>query len=271
MAWIESHQELARHPKTLRLARRLGVSVPAAIGHLQLLWWWAMDFAPDGSLTAFDDAEIADAVMWDGSPDALIDALSAAKFIDCAPDGEGYVIHDWQDYAGRLIERRRQDAERKRTSRGRPPDVTAPSGVTVPNRTVPDPTGPDPLPQPPPATEREGEGALPRAAQTRKTTRRLDSDANGHAPTAVAHSPPGGRSNGATRREGPVLDGRQGWAGCPAGCPTNHGGPRAANNLGGDWLALPDDQRPPWPEFLARHGRSDLADVPAPEPAMQES
>lgn len=68
-----------------------------------------------------------------------------------------------------------------------------------------------------------------------------------------------------------MLNGRNGWMGCPAGCPMNHGGPLAAKGLGGDWLALPDDQRRPWPEFVAQHGRPDLADQPAPTPATQEA
>ena len=32
MAWIELHQALVAHPKTKRLARRLGVNLPTAIG-----------------------------------------------------------------------------------------------------------------------------------------------------------------------------------------------------------------------------------------------
>jgi hypothetical protein len=67
-----------------------------------------------------------------------------------------------------------------------------------------------------------------------------------------------------------VLNGRDGWMGCPAGCPANHGGPLAAKFLGEDWLATPAENRPSWPEFLARHGRPDLADVPALQPATQE-
>lgn len=47
MAWIESHQEIWRHPKTKKLARLLGVSVPTAVGHLHGIWYWALDFAQD--------------------------------------------------------------------------------------------------------------------------------------------------------------------------------------------------------------------------------
>jgi hypothetical protein len=61
MAWLESHQDLRDHPKTARLRRRLGVSLPAAIGHLHLLWWWALTYADDGDLSGYDPDVIADA------------------------------------------------------------------------------------------------------------------------------------------------------------------------------------------------------------------
>lgn len=152
MAWIESHQELARHPKTRKLARLLGVSVPAAIGHLHLLWWWAVDYAEDGCLGRYTAEDVADAVLWEGEPQRLWDALHDARWLD---DGaRGVEIHDWPEYAGRLLEARRRDAARKRTARrqpedvrrtsaGQPAEVHSPSGVTVPNRTLPDSTEPD--------------------------------------------------------------------------------------------------------------------------------
>lgn len=165
MAWIESHQELARHPKTLRLARLLGVSVPAAIGHLQLLWWWAMDFASDGSLADFEAEEIATAVMWDGDPDVLVAALLAAKFVDGGPGA--YEIHDWHDYAGRLVTRRQANAERMRNARSHNVQRTsgARAGATVPDLTVPDLTVPDLPPNPPPQAEG---GLAPRGRRRRR-------------------------------------------------------------------------------------------------------
>lgn len=119
MVWIESHQELARHPKTKRLARQLGCSVPAAIGHLHLLWWWATDYASDGDLSVFPPDELADALLWEGDPAALIDGLQQARFLD------GLKIHDWEDYAGRLIDRRYANAERMRKVRATadPPSI----------------------------------------------------------------------------------------------------------------------------------------------------
>ncbi|OAT81085.1 hypothetical protein [Desulfotomaculum copahuensis] len=143
MAWIESHQELARHPKTRKLARILGVSIPTVIGHLHLLWWWAMDYAQEGTLERYDDSDIADAAMWEGDPAQFLDALYTAGFIDQDEHGV-FSIHDWHDYAGRLLEKRRADAERKRSTRHRPMDVQRTSigcptdgagNLTVPNQT----------------------------------------------------------------------------------------------------------------------------------------
>jgi len=54
MAWIESNQEVGRHPKTKKLARLLDISVVTAVGHLHYLWWWALDFAQEGVLTKFE-------------------------------------------------------------------------------------------------------------------------------------------------------------------------------------------------------------------------
>lgn len=114
MAWIESHQEVGRHPKTKKLARLLGVSLPAAVGHLHYFWWWALDFAQDGTLEKYDGYDLADAMQWDGDPDQLVEALISAGYIDDTDDG--LTIHDWGEYAGKLLERRAKDRARKRAA-----------------------------------------------------------------------------------------------------------------------------------------------------------
>jgi len=147
MAWIESHQELRLHPKTRKLARELGISLPQAIGHLHCLWWWALDYAQDGDLSQYEADEIADGAEWQGEPIAFLEALELCGFVT------DKAIHDWQDYAGRLIEKRAADAARKRaarrkdkqpqstdvhrTSAGHPRD----GARTVPNLTVPNHQG----------------------------------------------------------------------------------------------------------------------------------
>lgn len=146
MAWIESHQELARHPKTRRLARALGEALPTVIGRLHLLWWWALDYADDGALGDEAADDLADALMWEGDPSVLWAALVRTRFIDDTADGAR--LHDWDDYAGRLLDKRRAEVERVRrwrdTRNGDPEpnsDVTrnvrVSYGPTVPNQTIP--------------------------------------------------------------------------------------------------------------------------------------
>ena len=110
MAWIESNQELGRHPKMKKLARLLSISWPEAVGYLHYLWWWALDFAQDGDLSKYDANDISDAVLWKRDPEELYNALIEAGFIDKMEDGS-LVIHDWYDYAGKLIEQRQAQAE----------------------------------------------------------------------------------------------------------------------------------------------------------------
>lgn len=154
MAWIESHQSLSRHRKTLRTAGRLSVDRHKLIGHLHELWWWALDnVGADGCLGDVTAYEIATAAEWDGDADAFLDALVEAGFID--KEGGALYLHDWYDYAGKLIERREAERERsrqRRAARRRPEDkptgdrdATAGRPLvdhrktdgTVPNRTVP--------------------------------------------------------------------------------------------------------------------------------------
>lgn len=169
MAWIESHQSLGDHPKTLRAAQMLRIDVAQMVGHLHFLWWWALDYAQNGDISALTPAEIAHAARWkrDAShkarnPEEFVAALETCGrpgFIE--RDGDGLQIHDWQEYAGKLLDRRRKDAERKRggrsdvqrTSSGRPA-LPATDGV----RTVPYQPSPNQPNQPSAAAEGPRDG-----------------------------------------------------------------------------------------------------------------
>ncbi|MCA1781891.1 MAG: hypothetical protein LC679_06865 [Intrasporangiaceae bacterium] len=106
MAWVPSHQELRDHPKVKRAARKAGVPVVQMFGHLHALWWWALDHAPDGDVSRFDDEDIADAAMWEGDPSTLVKAL-----IECGPGDthgfleDGGLLHDWDEYGGAYARR----------------------------------------------------------------------------------------------------------------------------------------------------------------------
>ena len=123
MAWIESHETLRHHPKTRKFARHLGVSLVAAIGHLHCLWWWCLSYAQDGNLSAHDTEDIAEGGAWEGDPNEFIMALLASGFADTV--GEDIILHDWWDYAGKLVDRRvaeRERSRRRRSTEGQPPD-----------------------------------------------------------------------------------------------------------------------------------------------------
>lgn len=115
MAYIPSHQTLRDHPKLKRLARRLGISEVCAIGHLHLFWWWALDYAPNGSLHGRDSLDIAIGANWEGDESQFVDALQECGFVDDL--GGNLALHDWGDYGGRYQEKLEKDRDRKRTAR----------------------------------------------------------------------------------------------------------------------------------------------------------
>lgn len=116
--WIELHQEMPRHPKTLALAQVLKISRREAVGLLIDLWTWGLNCADEtGHLRGITNEGIAMAMDWPGRQAAkLVNAL-----VDCGwIDGENgsYCLHDWADYTSRLSDKRK-DAERKREARKR--------------------------------------------------------------------------------------------------------------------------------------------------------
>ena len=110
--WIKLHSGVFRHPKTLRLARLLHVSPNCAVGELAALWTWTLEYAPTGDLSKYDVEEVAIAV---GCADGFMDAAVAAGYLDKTESG--LTVHDWDDYAGALIDARERNAERMRKAR----------------------------------------------------------------------------------------------------------------------------------------------------------
>lgn len=154
MAWIEIHQTLPRHRKTLSTAGRLSVDRHTIIGHLLELWTWAIDNVPsDGFMGRISFQELAIAADWRGDEKSFVSALIESGFIDENPDG--LWLHDWYEYAGKLLEKREKEKERsknrrstvkkpkvdRRLSDGRPQDRPMVDREkllgTVPNSTVP--------------------------------------------------------------------------------------------------------------------------------------
>lgn len=152
MAWIESHQTLGHHPKTLRLAREWKCSVVAAVGHLHFLWWWCLDFAPNGQIPDESRGVVAQACLWRGDVDRFWAGLEAAGFVEGGCDYT-LSIHDWMDYAGRLIQKREANRHRMREKRAAHVQRTSGARATHVQGLPDQPTGESfqdsPLPTPP--------------------------------------------------------------------------------------------------------------------------
>lgn len=153
MAWIELHQSIWTHKKTLILATELNLEEIYAAAHMAKLWTWALDNAQDGYLIGLPYKVIAYGAGWQKEPDVFVRALINAGWLD--ETDSGLYIHDWEEYAGKLMERRAAERERSRrrraeskslqtrtsdekeTTGGRPADDQQTAVGTVPNRTLP--------------------------------------------------------------------------------------------------------------------------------------
>lgn len=112
---------LVDHPKTRALAKTWGCHPYTVVGFLVKLWGYCLEFQEDGlvdgrPLDVLDELAAPCLATSIGTLPTVREALLRAGFIDA--DGK---LHDWEDYAGALVERRRKDRRRKRLTRGRLP------------------------------------------------------------------------------------------------------------------------------------------------------
>ena len=120
--WIPSQAGLRGDPKTRRATKALGESIAHTVGYLHCLWWWALEYAPDGDLEDFEAEDIADAAGWAGDPQTFVDALVNAGTKDkpgflARDTGGRLIIHDWEDNQGDQFRARIQAAAKKRAQR----------------------------------------------------------------------------------------------------------------------------------------------------------
>ena len=142
------HQSVWTHRKTLTLAAELNLELIYAAAHLIHLWTWALDNAPDGELTGLADKVIAFGAGWTSNSETFVKAAIASGWLDEA-DGR-LSIHDWYNYAGRLLEKKKANADRMKRARAEHVQNTcnARAGATKPNLTKPNLTKPKDIPSP---------------------------------------------------------------------------------------------------------------------------
>jgi len=108
MAWIELHDNVWEHHKTVKICNELGASDIQIVGHLVSLWQFTMRNAPDtGNLAAWGDCGVARAARWTGDAESFCNALRNAGLM------EGHKIHDWDEFTLHF-KASRQRVERKR-------------------------------------------------------------------------------------------------------------------------------------------------------------
>jgi hypothetical protein len=102
MAWIESHQQLLSHPKTLNLMNLMSWDIDTTIGKLQRFWWWCIDYAPDGDLRRYNALNLGAAVgLSRKKADQFVSAMIDSGWLDTEPY---FRVHDWWAYAGPFLQ-----------------------------------------------------------------------------------------------------------------------------------------------------------------------
>ena len=110
---------LVDHPKTRALAKLWGCHPYTAVGFLVKLWGYCLEYQDDGNVDGrpadvLDDLAAPCVATSIGTMPTVRDALLKSGFIN-----EDGTLHDWDEYAGALVERRRKDRRRKQLARRR--------------------------------------------------------------------------------------------------------------------------------------------------------
>lgn len=102
MAWLEAHDELINHPKTIMLGGLMGWNKWESAGRLLGFWFWALKYAPTGDLRKFNDEQMGASVELNGDAAAsFVKSMVASCWIDRAQDV--FRIHDWPDFTKRFL------------------------------------------------------------------------------------------------------------------------------------------------------------------------
>ena len=135
MAWIEAHDELPDHPKTVLYAYELKIDKDAMTGKMLRFWTWALQNRRSGFIPYSDMQTVAERMRWTKKPQRLFDVLCMIPpgfrggFLD--PVDGGYVIHDWEQYTNAYYgaeNRREKDRKRKQDSKEIPLEFRRKSG-----------------------------------------------------------------------------------------------------------------------------------------------
>lgn len=125
MPWMQLHSSFRNHRKLNALARRLRIDALQARGLVINLWLEVLNQDPDGDLRSWSEDDVFDMsgaeVAGAQSPEALVEALVEAGWLDRGP--EGLRVHGWSEYttsyrkAQTRARQREEQAAREATER----------------------------------------------------------------------------------------------------------------------------------------------------------
>jgi hypothetical protein len=90
------------HPKVWITCKILGIRRPALLGHLELLWDFTTQYAPQGDIGRYPDDRIEAAMDWSGRRGKLLDGLVQGGWVERHPTYR-LVIHDWHDHCNESV------------------------------------------------------------------------------------------------------------------------------------------------------------------------
>ena len=137
-SWFALACNVYTHPKTLRLAEALHMSVNETVGALGRLWAWAVQSSnEDGVIGFLPERELADIMRWRKKPAILLQALLDCGFLE--QTAQGKCLHDWAELNGKFQTKKRTERERKAraTATETARKTSALSVPTEPNQTKP--------------------------------------------------------------------------------------------------------------------------------------
>ena len=110
------------HPKTLDLAASIethlaaqgaplppGLGRTVAVGLLEQLWLFTVEYAPAGDVGRFPDKKIARALGWSGDAEWLIGTLVELQWLD-RDDEHRLVVHQWSQHCAPVCDQTLADA-----------------------------------------------------------------------------------------------------------------------------------------------------------------
>lgn len=121
--WVPIDQQMRDGTEMIKWRHLTGLPTPTLLGHLTLLWLWALDNAPDGRLPS-EGFIIAAAMQWPGDADTLIHDLIASGLVWATnSEGDQYEIASFAErmasYSEKVADTKAKTRERVQRYRDR--------------------------------------------------------------------------------------------------------------------------------------------------------